>query len=128
MMTFDRFTPGSVLGSREFDFSEAALAEWTALFPDDAACRPLMPRAMVAMVIMRTFVSVLEDRPPGNVHAGQKFRIDRLPRLDERLTTELSCMSKEFKKDRRWISFGFDTRDAERRPLFFGEMTTIWAA
>jgi hypothetical protein len=32
-----------------------------------------MPPAMIAMVVMRAFVSILSDRPRGNVHASQKF-------------------------------------------------------
>ncbi len=87
-----------------------------------------MPPAMVAMVIMRAFIEILHDRPRGNVHAGQKFWISRLPQLNERMTTTLRCVGKEEKSNRRWLTFGSDTRDAAGRPLFRGQMTTIWAA
>lgn len=128
MMTFDRLQAGSVLGQCDFEFSEATFGEWWALFPDDAASRPTMPSAMVAMVLMRAFMSIMSDRPPGNIHAGQKFRIVSLPVLGDRLSTQLRCLSKDIRNSRRWVTFGSETSDAAGRPLFFGEMTTLWAA
>jgi hypothetical protein len=128
MITFADFQPGSVLGERKFAFDDAALAQWLKLFPDDRGAAPLMPPAMVAMVIMRTFTDVLRDRPPGNIHARQTFGITRLPKLNEHLTTTLSCTGKELKRERRWVSFLFDTTDQAKQPLFRGEMTTVWSA
>ena len=78
MLTFEKLKPGAVRGEHPFWLTDDAAAEWTALFPDDAECLPAMPPAMVAMVIMQAFVTLLHDRPPGNIHAGQKFWIRRL--------------------------------------------------
>ncbi len=74
------------------------------------------------------FMEILPERPPGNVHAGQKFWISRLPQLHDRMTTTFRCLSKEEKGNRRWLNFGSDTVDAGGRLLFRGQMTTIWAA
>ena len=128
MITFADFQPGAVLGERTFAFDDAALAQWLKVFPDDRDAAPLMPPAMIAMVIMRTFTDVLRDRPPGNIHARQTFSVTRLPTLNEHLTTTLSCRDKELKRERRWVTFLFDTTDAAHAPLFRGEMTTVWAA
>jgi hypothetical protein len=128
MITFADFQPGAVLGERAFAFDEPALAQWLTLFPDDRGAAPLMPPAMIAMVIMRTFTDVLRDRPPGNIHARQTFGITRLPTLNEHLTTTLSCRAKELKRERCWVTFLFDTTDATKAPLFRGEMTTVWSA
>ena len=127
MRTFEKLEPGTVLGEHAFALTESAAAEWTALFPDDAECLPTMPPAMVAMVIMRAFVTLLHDRPQGNIHAGQKVSVSRLPALNDQLVTTLTCASKELKNGRRWASFTSDTRDTAGRFLFRGEMTTIWA-
>jgi hypothetical protein len=77
---------------------------------------------------MRAFTALMQDRPPGNIHAGQKFWLARLPRLNDRLSTRLSCAGKEFKNNRRWVTFATETADSAGRPLFRGEMTAIWVA
>jgi hypothetical protein len=128
MMTFDDFKTGMLLGECEFAFTDERAAEWSALFPDDRRNLPSMPPAMIAMVVMRAFVSILSDRPRGNVHASQKFWVARLPLLNDRLTTRLSCVGKEFKGNRRWLTFGTDTTDPAGGLLFRGQMTTIWMA
>ena len=127
MRTFETFEPGTVLGVHAFALTESAASEWTALFPDDAECLPSMPPAMVAMVIMQAFVTVLHDRPQGNIHAGQKVSIARLPAVNDQLVTTLRCAGKALKNGRRWVSFTSDTNDAAGSLLFRGEMTTIWA-
>jgi hypothetical protein len=128
MMAFDDFKPGTLLGEREFTLSDEAVALWTGLYPDDRTSLPAMPPAMVAMVTMRAFVDILADRPRGNVHAGQKFWIARLPQLHDRMTTKLTCASKELKNNRRWLTFDSDTIDAAGHLFFRGQMTTIWTA
>lgn len=128
MMTFDRIEAGKALGEHNFAFTDEAMEQWAALFPDDRQSLPAMPAAMVAMVVMRAFITILADRPPGNIHAGQNFWLARLPQIGNRLSTRLACIGKEFKNNRRWITFRTDTSDADGAPLFRGQMTTIWAA
>ena len=87
-----------------------------------------MPPAMIAMVFMRAYVKIMKERPPGNVHAGQKFWVSRLPTLGDQLTTRLSCTGKEIKNNRRWVTFDANTVDAAGQLLFRGQMKSIWAA
>ena len=126
MITFDDLEPGAALGESTFPFTGEALEQWLALFPGDRAAAPCMPAAMVVMVMMRAYVELMHERPPGNVHAAQRLHITRLPALGAQLTTRLSCTAQELKRDRRWVTFAFDTTEAGA-PLFRGEMTTIWA-
>ena len=128
MMTFDDFRPGTALGECDFAFDEEAVSVWSGLFPEDRRSLPAMPVAMIAMVVMRAYMAIMKDRPPGNVHAGQKFWIARLPQLNDRLTTRLHCLDKERRNDRRWVTFASETTDGAGAILFRGRMTTIWAA
>jgi hypothetical protein len=128
MMAFDDFAPGATLGQRDFVCADEAIDLWVGLFPDDRKSLPAMPPAMIAMVVMRAFIDILHDRPRGNVHASQKFWISRLPHRNDRMTTELRCVGKEIKNNRRWLTFGSDTLDITGQLLFRGQMTTIWAA
>jgi hypothetical protein len=127
MITFAELEPGTVLGEQPFAVTEEAVSAWTALFPDDAECLPAMPPGMTAMVVMRAYVTIMHDRPEGNIHAAQKFWISRLPALHDRLVTTLTCESKEFKNERRWVTFATETTDESGHLMFRGEMTTIWA-
>jgi hypothetical protein len=128
MFTFDRFDPGAVLGTESWVFDEAALEEWKALFPDDAACAPRMPPGMVAVVAQQCFMRIFTDRPPGNIHTGQLFRLAKLPRLGDTIATELCCLKKELRKEKRWITVGSTARSSTGEIFFIGEMTLIWAA
>ena len=73
MMTFADFETGAMLGRHDFVLDDEAIGLWTGLFPEDRRSLPIMPPAMIAMIVMRAFVQILHDRPRGNVHAGQKF-------------------------------------------------------
>jgi hypothetical protein len=128
MITYANLSPGTVLGNCSFAFTPEALAKWAKLFPDDAQCQPAMPPAMIAMVTMQAFMEIMQDRPPGNIHAAQKFQLSRLPQLGEQLITTLRCAEKEIKSGRRWISFESETIDGSGQLVFRGEMKTIWAA
>jgi hypothetical protein len=128
MMTFAAFQPGTTLGRHHSVLSDEILEQWTALFPADRATMSTMPSAMTAMVLMRAFIEILNERPVGNIHASQKFWISRLPLIGESITTTLRCVSKEEKSGRRWVTFASDSTDRSEQLLFRGQMTTIWAA
>lgn len=128
MMIFETIQPATDFGACPFEFTAETVAEWTALFPDDRAALPNMPPAMMSMVVMRAFMVLMRDRPPGNIHAGQKYWISALPVLGETLSTRLICLGKEFKNERRWVRFGSETVGRAGALFFRGEMTTIWAA
>jgi acyl dehydratase len=125
MITYDSFTPGQVMGTREMVLDGAALKEWCELFPQDDL-GGAMPHGMVAAISMCAYSEVLQPRPPGNVHAAQHFELLRLPRQGERLTTTISCLDKERRKGRPWVTLWMETAGPEGL-AFRGRMTVIWA-
>jgi hypothetical protein len=126
MITYDSFVPGQVMGARETVLDAASLRAWHALFPEDDL-GGVMPHGMVAAIAMRAYAEILQPRPPGNVHAAQRFDLLRLPREGERLTTTISCLAKERRKGRPWVTLGMDTA-GPGGPAFRGLMTVVWAA
>lgn len=128
MIAFADILPGSVMGQSVFRLTDVEASQWTALFPTDARYLPTMPRAMVAMVVMRAFMEIMHDRPKGNIHAGQTFWFSALPKLGEIMTTQLRCVEKFIKSDKRWVVFETKTMNAMATPLFRGKMNLIWAA
>ena len=123
---FSAFHPGRVLGTHREHLSRSTIDRWCGLFPEDKA-GAAMPAGMVAAVTMRAYSEILADRPPGNVHASQRFSIHALPSAGADLVTELRCTSKEIRKERRWIEIASATHDGKGTLLFTGIMRTIWA-
>ncbi|MGB6446272.1 MAG: hypothetical protein WBF47_13990 [Xanthobacteraceae bacterium] len=128
MMTFTAFRPDTFLGTHDFVLSREIVDRWTDLFPDDRASLPTIPASMMAMILMRAFTNILSERPQGNIHAGQKFWITRLPSIGEHAVTTLRCVGKEEKNGRQWITFSSESNGVAGQLLFRGQMTTIWAA
>jgi hypothetical protein len=128
MMDFAHLVPGASMGYSEFRLTEAETSEWIGLFPNDARYLPMMPRAMISMVVMRAFMEIMRDRPKGNLHAGQTFWLSALPRLGAIMTTRLSCAEKNLKNGRRWVTFESETVNDAAVLLFRGKMSLVWAA
>jgi len=126
--TFDRFEPGQSFGVVPWTPDRAAFARWNALFrtcPDDQVT---LPAGMISMVALRAYMTLLDARPPGNIHAVQTMRIDLLPAIGTPLETELRCRSRELRNGRRWVTFETLTRTRDRVACFEGGMTMLWAA
>jgi len=126
-ISFADFTPGGSMGSAEVVLSEGLLESWFALFPHDRACLPLMPEAMTSVLVMRAYMEILSPRPPGNVHAGQAFRMSGAVTAGETVTTEIVCEKKWQKNDRNWVELKSISRGAGGDIVFTGNMTMIWA-
>ena len=70
---FDDFEAGTQIVSQSLHIDEAMFDLWVSLYPNDAVCRPVMPPGMMAMVVMRGYMYVIPQRPPGNIHAEQRI-------------------------------------------------------
>lgn len=126
MITYDDFVPGAVMGSSSALLDAVKLRAWRDLFPEDDL-DGVMPHGMVAAIAMRAYAEVVQPRPPGNVHAVQHFDLFRLPRAGETLTTTITCVGKEIRRDRRRVTLQMDCTGTEGA-AFRGRMTVLWAA
>jgi hypothetical protein len=71
---------------------------------------------------------MLHPHPPGNIHARQRLRLGSPLRRGDVMTTSVTCRSKEIRKERRWVTFGVESRSDGDVLLCEGEMTVVWAA
>ncbi len=126
MFLFETFDPGKTIGSRTLTLNRELLEEWLTLFPEDRDGER-MPPGMMAAVYSRAYSSILQPRPPGNVHGQQLFTLSKLPKVGDTLVTDLRCEGKELKGERRWVRFASDTRRSDGELMFSGLMTTLWA-
>lgn len=126
MITYEAFSPGFVIGSSSAPLDAAQLRAWRDLFPEDDQ-EGVMPHGMIAVIAMRAYAELVQPRPPGNIHAAQHFDLFRLPRVGETLTTTITCVEKEIRKERRRVTLQMDCTGTEG-PAFRGRMTVLWAA
>ncbi len=126
MFVFDAYEAGRSYGEHSLVLSPDLCAAWEAEF-GTAQGGTRVPASMLSLVVMRAYFAVITPRPPGNVHAGQSFSVQRLPRRGTTVVTEVCCLRKEMRKTRRIVWLGFKARD-EDGALFTAEMTSLVAA
>jgi acyl dehydratase len=51
-----------------------------------------------------------------------------LPEIGETITTQVVCVRKEIRRERRYVDLQVHACGRAARPLFTGEMRLIWAA
>ncbi len=127
LFNYDHYQPGKLYGARDFKVDEATVARWRSIYPCDDE-PGVMPAGMLAMIVVDAILALNSPRPPGGVHGGQTFDITRMPSIGEALRTEVSCLDKEIKKDRKWVRVRSVTRAAGSGELLFtGVMTSLVA-
>lgn len=124
MFTYDAFETGKSYGKDRFSLDRPRIEKWLATYPGDDNGE-LMPPGMTAMVQIQAYMNIITPRPPGNVHGSQRFEVFHLPRIGSTLETEVQCVHKEIRKDRRWVQTRYETRDDGGRIAFIGLMTTL---
>lgn len=127
VFTYAHYEPGKVYGVQEFAVDDAVIAKWRSVYPDDND-PGVMPAGMLAMIVIDAVLTYNSPRPPGGVHGAQTWDVHRMPRIGETLLTEVSCLDKEIKKDRKWVRAATTTRSKDRGDIVFtGIMTTLVA-
>jgi acyl dehydratase len=128
-MNFDDFVIGAHLGGMELELSSSLIEEWRRLFPQAPAQagETRIPSGYISVITMRAYMRALRDRPPGNIHGEQSYEVRRLPEIGATVVTDVSCIGKEIRRERRWVTFGTRTRNSDGVPMFRGEMKIAWS-
>lgn len=126
---FDDFKPGSRIGGTSLVYGADLANQWERIFGSslDEADRAARGASIATVMMMRAYMSVVAPRPPGNVHARQHIVLDDMPVPDETVCFEISCVAKEFRRERRYVELQADGTGDGGRPLYRGHMTLIWA-
>jgi len=125
MMRFEHFTAGATLGHHEETIDSALLEQWRAAFPD--APEAPSPGGFAMAFAMRAYLTILPDRPPGNIHARQTLALHRAIAEGDQVSATLACVAKELRADRRRLTLAVSAT-APDGPLFEAQMTILWAA
>ena len=130
-MLYADFVPGQALGEIALPFEPELASAWQRIFgsqPADGAGGAAEGASMAVVMMMRAYLGVVTPRPPGNVHARQQLHMSGTPRVGEIIRTEMRCIAKEIKRERRYVELQAVGTGEGNRPLFDGRLTLIWAA
>ena len=127
VLRFEAFSPGTIMGRASERLDEPLVALWKELYAGDGDESAEVPLGFSTVLIMRAYMQVLTPRPPGNIHVRQKVAIAALPRLGEEVATEIRCVGKALRRERRYVELETRSTGESGRELFTGEMTLIWA-
>jgi hypothetical protein len=125
---FADFQPGQKLGEHAESLGRKTLEQWVALYPWDPAADQFAPLGFATLFLMRAYLTVVAPRPAGNLHVQQTFSVHDRIRIDETVTTTISCLTKELKNSRRKIELSAEGCGSDGRDVFSGVITLYWAA
>jgi len=128
LLTFDRFIPGNRMGVYTLAIDDELLALWQKLYPHDTCDGQTLPAGFATVMMMRAYMQILSPRPPGNIHARQKLELHAPIFVGESITVEMTCASKELRRERRYVEIEVSAQGIDGRKIFSGLITLIWAA
>ena len=124
---FDDFVPGALMGERDEVYDAAQAARWQALFcaqgSDGAEAA-----SMAVVNMMRGYLNLVTPRPPGNMHARQRLQMRNLPEPGETIRIAVRCLSKEVRRERKYVELQVSGTGLQGRALFDAQLSLIWAA
>jgi hypothetical protein len=124
--TYDDFSLGKILRQISVVLDEERVSAWESIFGALPPDRDL-PRGLTVSALVEGFIQSGQPRPQGNIHARQALTFTgRTARRGDKIDVTAAVLSKEIKRDRKWITFKLDGHIGGDL-LCSGEFTVIWA-
>jgi len=125
--SFDTFVEDECCGKISFSLDEEFDDRTTRIF-GAARTDGSVHMSIVPLLLMRAFTTIVDNRPPGNLHVGQTCELHQLPRAGSTLDAEVFCRYKEIKRNRLIIRFEvFLSEPSTGHRLLSGLTTIFWA-
>ncbi|GAB7541521.1 hypothetical protein [Cupriavidus sp. 8B] len=125
-LEFTALRPGRCYGTHELALTPELVEAWCKLYGAPLPTRDV-PAGFLSVISIRAFMATMPVRPPGGIHAAQRFTIHALPRVGERVLTSVHCGAKEARNGRLWVDLEMKCRGAADRTLFEGVHKALWA-
>jgi hypothetical protein len=128
--TFADLCLGHTFGEISFTLDAGRLAQWDAIYGGDQnldnSARAL-PVGLLVTCMMEAYLSLIQPRPPGNIHAGQSlvFGTGHV-RLGDTVNVTVICQDKTERKGRGWVTLAATVAHGDET-LLRGEIQVIWA-
>lgn len=131
--TYERFEENVAIGECTVCLDDRQLALWGRSggrlmhSPDQGRGAP--PSGLLVALAMRGYLSVVESRPPGNVHAASVLRWGTASvSVGEPLLVRVVCLTKAIAKERRWVSLLVTLVNRDDVLVLSNELKMVWAA
>lgn len=124
VFVYESYEAGMLYGQDEFRITRDLIRRWVDIFGDSSSPE-LMPSGLVVLMQQQAYKKVIAPRPPGHVQGRQQFEVHSLAPLDSVVYTDVSCVSKEIRKQRRWVHMGFRGRLAGGVEVYSGVNTVL---
>lgn len=125
---FEHFQPGTTMGEIVQTFEPRLSQCWRSIFGAQDSGEQAEGAGIAVAMMMRGYLGIVTPRPPGNVHARQRFTLHATPRQGEAIRTVVTCVSKEIKRERRYVELQAIGTGTGERPIYAGTLNLIWAA
>jgi hypothetical protein len=111
--------PGKTYGIDAFAVTQELCDRWRKLY-ELAGDRSEAPLGIITLIQQQAFNTVMSPRTPGNVQAAQEFDVKGRPAIGSTVYTEVTCLSKEVRRERHWVRLEFRCRRPDGTMLFGG--------
>jgi hypothetical protein len=125
LVTYERLVPGAKIGNLSLDIAASDIDDYRSITENAGLALPLSPGLAVALM-MRAYMRLMPERPPGSVHASQKLRLGVPLAAGDRVTVELRCLEKERRTERGWVRFETEIRNQASALVLAGEHWVVW--
>jgi hypothetical protein len=124
VFVYETYEPGKLYGTHQFRITRELIRDWLAIYASDSST-DLMPPGLVILMQQQAYKAIVAPRPPGHVQGRQQFQVHVLPPVDSIIHTQVSCISKEMRKERRWVEMGFRGRTSADVEVYTGINTIL---
>ncbi|NCF74353.1 MAG: hypothetical protein GWP67_12710 [Gammaproteobacteria bacterium] len=127
LWTFEKFEVGALIGSSLQRVDDEFIKSWGSIY-GVIDRNGSLPYGAAQLLIMKAYAEVVQPRPPGNIHATQKCRLNSVPVLGRETKVSVSCTAKYIRGNRKVVDFGVEISDAESGLLYAASTLEIcWA-
>lgn len=140
LVTWDALVPETVYGPFAFAVTDEAIRRYAQavqdrnpIYYDEQAARRagfprlVAPPAFAAVLVADLMRRALGDRPPGGIHAGQRFAFRRPVYAGDRLETTARIAAKYERRGHKYVELAMLTLNQEQEPVLAGHIWSIWA-
>ena len=125
--TFERFIAGSSIGSTIQEVTSDELKYWETIYGINPS-KGDVPLGLVQVKVMSAYTDVVQPRPKGNIHLGQRVEVRSVPPIGRPMLAAVGCKEKRQKRDKNLVLFQVKVSDqASGDFLFEGALTIAWA-
>lgn len=107
MFVYDTYEAGTTYGAETFEVTPELVAQWHRIYGGRPADDASAPAGIVILAQQRAYKNIIAPRPPGHMIGSQQIAVHGRVPVGARITTEVSCLSKEIRKERKWARMGF---------------------